>query len=165
MVTLPDDIKCIDLKEMPSFYNDDNYHAFAQTETGQMVIEALTEQMREHTGNDDFEFSSSQAHRALARIQTSQESGSEHSRHIVSAEELEDIADSGFSIVEWAKEGIDVVNETIGEYMKDGVGAIVSGVTTNSGMSGNAADKLQNRKEDLDNQIKEQQDGPKGMDM
>lgn len=154
----------IDLTQYDSFTGVDNPNAideFLALPVGQAQLESLKEEMANQAlaqGVEDYEATDSQIRRTLFSEQAAQEYGREPD--VTNEQMLDDhgpgwLEALGSLVSNWGSKA----DEAVKEVAHDGVGLAVDGVTQNDGMSGQASDALQNRQQQLDEQINEQTGG------
>lgn len=155
----------IDLTQYDSFTGVENPNAideFLALPVGQAQLESLKEEMANQAlaqGVEDYEATDSQIRRILFSEQSSQSYGYS-SADVTNEQMLDDhgpswLEELGSLVSNWGNKA----DEAVKEVAHDGVGLAVDGVTQNDGMTGQASDALQNRQQQLDEQINDQSGG------
>lgn len=154
----------IDLTQYDSFTGVENPNAideFLALPVGQAQLESLKEEMASQAlaqGVEDYEATDSQIRRTLFSEQAAQEYG--RAPDVTNEQMLDDhgpswLEELGSLVSNWGNKA----DEAVDNAVDAGVDATVEGVTQNDGMTGQAADALQNRQQQLDEQINEQSGG------
>jgi len=154
----------IDLTQYDSFTGVDNPNAideFLALPVGQAQLESLKEEMANQAlaqGVEDYEATDSQIRRTLFSEQAAQEYGREPD--VTNEQMLDDHGPAWYEELGGALVGLfGKADEAVDNAVDAGVDATVEGVTQNDGMSGQAADALQNRQNQLDEAINNQSGG------
>ncbi len=158
----------INLTQYDSFAGVDNPNAlddFIALPVGEAQVKSLREEIANQAfaqGVEDYEATDSQIRRILFSEQAAQEYG--RAPDVTNEQMLEDHGPTWYEELGGALVGLfvkadEAVKEVASDVAHDGVDATVKGVTQNDGMSGQAADALQNRQNQLEEQINEQSGG------
>ena len=134
---------------------------------GQAQLESLKEEMANQAlaqGVEDYEATDSQIRRTLFSEQAAQEYG--RAPDVTNEQMLDDhgpgwLEALGSLISNWGNKA----DEAVKEVAHDGVGLAVDGVTQNDGMTGQAAEALQNRQQQIDEAVNQSVNGGSSMKM
>ncbi|MGN7439239.1 MAG: hypothetical protein ACTHOO_11420 [Alcanivorax sp.] len=154
----------INLTQYDSFAGVDNPNAlddFIALPVGEAQVESLREEIANQAfaqGVDDYEATDSQIRRILFSEQAAQEYG--RAPDVTNEQMLEDHGPTWYEELGGALAGLfGKADEAVEKAVDAGVDATVEGVTQNDGMSGQAAEALKNRQDQIDSAVDNIQNG------
>ena len=160
----------IDLTQYDSFTGVENPNAiddFLALPVGQAQLESLKEEMANQAlaqGVEDYEATDSQIRRTLFSEQAAQEYG--RAPDVTNEQMLEDHGPTWLEELGGTLVGLfGKADEAVDNAVDAGVDATVEGVTQNDGMTGQAAEALQNRQQQIDEAVNQSVNGGSSMKM
>ena len=144
-----------------------NLHDFAATPVGEAQINSLREEMivqMAAQGVEDYEPTDNQILRTLFSEQASQDYG--RAPDVTNQQMLDDHGPAWYEELGGALVGLfGKADEAVDNAVDAGVDATVEGVTQNDGMTGQAAEALQNRQQQIDEAVNQSVNGGSSMKM